>query len=133
MARARKRVRILHESHRRDAAATTDGLTAGGGTSRRVPRLLGLLAAISLVVSVALVLPVTDQAMLNAPGGPATTIGRVAGLAGTYLLLITLLLIGRIPLIEEGPRARAGEAPPGGRCLQHLEAAESGQPSAARR
>ena len=65
-----------------------------GGPSRLVPRLLGLLVAIGLVVSVALVLPVTDQAMLNAPGGPATTIGRVAGLAGTYLLLISLLRSG---------------------------------------
>jgi predicted ferric reductase len=85
---------------RRDAVATNGGVTGGGGPSRLVPWMLGLLAAIGLVVSVALVLPVTDQAMLHAVGGPATTIGRVTGLAGTYLLLITLLLIGRIPLIE---------------------------------
>ena len=100
MTRAREGVHRMSEPRRRDAAATTDGLTTGDGPSRLVPWLLGLLAAIGLVVSVALVLPVTDQAMLNAPGGTATTIGRVAGLSGTYLLLITLLLIGRIPLIE---------------------------------
>lgn len=74
---------------------------ARGGRPSRLPlRLLGLAAAAGLVVSVALVLPVTDQGLLHAPGGPATTLGRIAGLAGTYLLLITLLLIGRIPLIE---------------------------------
>ncbi|HET6494459.1 MAG TPA: ferredoxin reductase family protein [Thermoleophilia bacterium] len=100
MPRARRRVRRSDEPRSREAAATTNGLATGDGPTRLVPWLLGVLAAIGLVISVALVLPVTDQAILNAPSGPATTIGRVAALAGTYLLLITLLLIGRIPLIE---------------------------------
>jgi hypothetical protein len=100
MTRARRAVRRSDEPRGRDANDTVDGVTTGGGPSRLVPWLFGILAAIGLVASVALVLPVTDQAMLNTPGGPATTIGRVAGLAGTYLLLITLLLIGRIPVIE---------------------------------
>ena len=100
MSRARRRVHRPNEPRNRETAAAAEGQATSGGPSRLVPWLLGLLAAIGLVVSVALVLPVTDQAMLNAAGGPATTIGRVAGLAGTYLLLITLLLIGRIPLIE---------------------------------
>jgi ferredoxin-NADP reductase len=100
MSRARRRVHRPNEPRNRETTAAAEGLATSGGPSRLVPWLLGLLTAIGLVVSVALVLPVTDQAMLNAAGGPATTIGRVAGLAGTYLLLITLLLIGRIPLIE---------------------------------
>ncbi len=68
--------------------------------SRLVVWLLAVLAAAGMAVSVGLVLPVTDQATLHAAGGQLTTLGRVAGLAGTYLLLITLLLIGRIPFIE---------------------------------
>src|SRR6202034_2767400 len=37
---------------------------------------------------------------LAADGGWTTFFGRLAGLTGTYLLLIMLLLVARIPLIE---------------------------------
>ncbi len=62
--------------------------------------LLGILAAIGMVVSVALVVPVETASVLAGPGGLLTAIGRVAGMAGTYLLLVTLLLIARIPAVE---------------------------------
>jgi predicted ferric reductase len=91
----------VNKTRRRDADAKPDAGAKGGGPSRVVPWLLAVLAAIGFVVSVALVVPVTDQTILNAPGGIATTVGRLTGMAGTYLLLITLLLIGRIPMVEE--------------------------------
>ncbi len=37
---------------------------------------------------------------LNAPGGWVTAGGRMAGLTGAYLLLLTVLLAGRIPIVE---------------------------------
>jgi predicted ferric reductase len=68
--------------------------------SRLWTRLLGFLAAVGLVVSVALVIPVTSAGAIAAAGGVLTLIGRVSAMAGTYLLLITLLLIARIPAVE---------------------------------
>jgi len=60
----------------------------------------GVLAAIGLFISVALVAPVTTMGELAAPGGVLIAVGRVTAMAGTYLMLVTLLLIARIPLIE---------------------------------
>jgi predicted ferric reductase len=63
-------------------------------------RAFGLLAAVGLGISVLLVLPLEKASVLAAPGGMLTAAGRVTALAGTYLMLVTLLLIGRIPAIE---------------------------------
>jgi predicted ferric reductase len=68
--------------------------------SRLVARLFGVFAAIGLFISVALVAPVTTLHDLAAPGGAFITIGRVTAMAGTYLMLVTLLLIARIPAVE---------------------------------
>ena len=37
---------------------------------------------------------------LAGPGGVLTAVGRVTAMSGTYLLLVTLLLIARIPAVE---------------------------------
>jgi predicted ferric reductase len=63
-------------------------------------RLFGWLAALGMVVSLALVLPVEKLSVLAASGGVLTALGRVTGLAGAYLMLVTLLLIARIPAVE---------------------------------
>jgi len=68
--------------------------------SRLWARLLGVLAAVGLFISVALVVPVESASVLAGPGGVLTAIGRVTAMAGTYLLLVTLLLIARIPAVE---------------------------------
>ena len=68
--------------------------------SRLWARLLGLLGAIGLFISIALVVPVTSAGALAAAGGVLTLVGRVTAMAGTYLLLVTLLLIARIPAVE---------------------------------
>jgi len=39
------------------------------------------------------VIPVTKMTELAAPGGALITVGRVTAMAGTYLMLVTLLLI----------------------------------------
>jgi len=63
-------------------------------------RLFGVLAAAGLFVSVALVAPITTMSELAAPGGVLIAVGRVSAMAGTYLMLVTLLLIARIPPLE---------------------------------
>ena len=74
---------------------------ASRGRSRRLlVRVLAVLGAIGLFVSVALVVPVTTVADLAGPGGALTAIGRVTAMSGTYLMLITLLLIARVPAVE---------------------------------
>jgi predicted ferric reductase len=55
---------------------------------------LGMGACVALAVTA------ETSSALSAPGGWATFGGRLAGLTGTYLLLIMLLLIARIPVIE---------------------------------
>jgi len=42
----------------------------------------------------------TSVGALRAPGGIATAVGQLFGLAGTYLLLVMLLLIARFPWVE---------------------------------
>ena len=52
------------------------------------------------IVSLALVAPTVSLHDLTVAGGLATDLGRVAGMVGTYLLMVTVLLIGRIPAVE---------------------------------
>ena len=52
-----------------------------------------------LVVGYGVRTQVTD--VLHGPGGLATTAGTAAALAGTYLCLICLVLIARVPLLEQ--------------------------------
>ena len=75
---------------------------ASQARSRRLlTRLLAVLAAIGLFVSVAIVAPVESASVLAGAGGVLIAVGRVAAMAGTYLLLVTLLLIARIPAVEQ--------------------------------
>ena len=69
-------------------------------SNRFLAKALGVLAAIGGLISVALVVPVTTASSLAGPGGLLTAVGRVTAMSGTYLLLITLLLIARIPAVE---------------------------------
>ena len=39
---------------------------------------------------------------LKAPGGVTTFVGQEAGLAGTYLMMLMLLLVARVPWLERG-------------------------------
>jgi len=41
-----------------------------------------------------------SRATLNAPGGVLDAVGRVSGLVGSYLMLIMLVLVARVPWIE---------------------------------
>lgn len=66
----------------------------------RAVRLLAGLAAIGLAITLGLGLSAESAGTFSAPGGPATALGRVSGLVGTYLLLIAVVLVARLPMLE---------------------------------
>ncbi|HZU80958.1 MAG TPA: ferredoxin reductase family protein [Acidimicrobiales bacterium] len=75
---------------------------------RRVPRrpwagapdLAATLVGLGMGAVIALAILSTSVGALRAPGGWATALGQLFGLVGTYLLLVMLLLIARIPAVE---------------------------------
>lgn len=90
----------MRQPARRDAQLARRRTAAAPRPRKFFARLFGVLAAIGLFVSVALVVPVTTMSELAAPGGALIAVGRFSAMAGTYLMLVTLLLIARIPPIE---------------------------------
>jgi len=66
-------------------------------------RSVGVVTAIAgLGLGLTIVMGVTSESWsaLNAAGGWLTAAGRMAGLIGTYLMLIVVLLAGRVPIVE---------------------------------
>ncbi len=67
---------------------------------RRFVDLCAGLAGLGLGAVVAAVLAGESRASLAAPGGPLIAAGRLAGFTGTYLLLIMVVLVARVPWLE---------------------------------
>jgi len=67
---------------------------------RTAPRLLAGLAGVGFAVTLGLAASTESAGTLSAPGGPATALGRLAGLVGTYLMLIAVVLVARLPALE---------------------------------
>ncbi len=59
-----------------------------------------VVVGIGLGISVGLALTAETSAEFHAPGGPATFLGSLTGLVGTYLALVMVLLVSRIPFVE---------------------------------
>ncbi|MHB1711646.1 MAG: ferredoxin reductase family protein [Acidimicrobiales bacterium] len=59
-----------------------------------------VLAGIGLVLAFASAIGVETGRELSLPGGVATFIGSITGLVGTYLALLMVLIVSRIPAIE---------------------------------
>lgn len=59
-----------------------------------------VLAGTGLGATTALAIVDETAGQLRAPGGPATFLGSLTGLVGTYLALMMVLLVSRIPVIE---------------------------------
>src|SRR6202043_3149124 len=59
-----------------------------------------ILAGLGFGVSVGLAVTAESWQQLALRGGVATFLGNLTGLAGTYLALIMVLLVSRIPAIE---------------------------------
>jgi predicted ferric reductase len=70
---------------------------------RPAPRAVNVIAALSglgLGATIALGLSAETWSAVNASGGWATAVGRMAALIGAYLMLIVVLLAGRVPVVE---------------------------------
>lgn len=67
---------------------------------RWAPNAAALATGLGLGSATALPLTQVAAHSLTAPGGLAALAGKVAGMAGTYLLLVTVLLAARIPALE---------------------------------
>jgi predicted ferric reductase len=63
-------------------------------------RIALLAAGLGLGSTIALTFTAESASQLSAPGGLATFAGSLTGLTGTYLALIMVLLVSRIPAIE---------------------------------
>lgn len=63
-------------------------------------RIALLAAGLGLGITTALTFTAESASQLSAPGGRATFVGSLTGMVGTYLALIMVLLISRIPVIE---------------------------------
>ena len=66
----------------------------------RAVRWLAALTGAGLLVTLALAVATESAASLSAPGGIATALGRLAGLLGTYLMLVAVVLVGRLPALD---------------------------------
>ena len=67
------------------------------------PRVLNIAVAVVAVgfgVTSGMAFTATSRAQLAAPGGVNMFLGNLTGLAGTYLALIMVLLVSRIPFVE---------------------------------
>ena len=62
-------------------------------------RITLLVAGAGLGATTALTFTAETAGQLRAPGGPATFAGSLTGMTGTYLALMMVLLISRIPVI----------------------------------
>lgn len=58
------------------------------------------LAGLGFGAVVAAVITSESRGALTAPGGQLTAVGRMAGFTGTYLLLIMVVLVARVPWLE---------------------------------
>jgi len=69
-------------------------------SQRHGPDVAAVAVGLGLGASVALPLSHATGAAIRAPGGAATLAGDVTAMAGTYLLLVMVLLAARIPALE---------------------------------
>jgi predicted ferric reductase len=73
---------------------------SGRAPQPRVTQALALLCGAGFGTVIALALSVEGRAALASPGGWAQAIGRVSAFTGSYLLLVMVVLIARLPWLE---------------------------------
>jgi len=82
------------------AAARRPASSGDGAPDRRWADLILVLLAAGFGVTVFLAISAESRGALAAPGGLSTALGRFAGLIGTYLLLLMVVLVSRLPVLE---------------------------------
>lgn len=91
---------VVQHRRRSGVAPTRFPDLAGARRRRWIGDLMGAIGIAGLVVVLALWLHDGGISALVAPGGVATGIGRVTGLVASYLLLLQVILMARIPWVE---------------------------------
>src|SRR5690349_13742212 len=66
----------------------------------RAVTVLAALAGVGLGLTIGFDVAVESARSLSAPGGWLTAAGRLTGMVGTYALLLSVLLVGRLPVLE---------------------------------
>jgi predicted ferric reductase len=79
------------------------GRAPSGAAPPRPALVKAALAVVGAGLGVTMALAVTAEtaSQLSAPGGRATFGGNITGLIGTYLALVMVLLVSRIPFVEQ--------------------------------
>ncbi|MBW4079462.1 MAG: hypothetical protein HIU84_13345 [Acidobacteria bacterium] len=76
------------------------GRRAGPAPIPWVADTLALVAGVGFGVVIALAISSESQSLLSSPGGWFDAVARVAALTGTYLMLVMIVLIARLPWLE---------------------------------
>lgn len=74
--------------------------TPGRGPQPRVTRVLEGAAGIGFGAAIAFALSVESHAALASAGGWAQAVGRVSAMSGSYLIIIMVILMARLPWLE---------------------------------
>ncbi|WP_344379018.1 ferredoxin reductase family protein [Agromyces tropicus] len=93
---------LVHDARHLERPSRPFGVAERGRAGRRLWRvdLLQALAVASVAIAVALFLSEGGATRFGDPGAALTSLGIIAGLAATDLVLVMLLLAARVPLIE---------------------------------
>ncbi len=67
---------------------------------RKAPNAFFVLVGLGLGIVIGITVNAESARAFSAPGGVAMELGRLAAMIGTYLLLVTVVLAGRLPVIE---------------------------------
>jgi predicted ferric reductase len=59
-----------------------------------------VVVTVGFAITLFLAVSAESSGALAAPGGVVTALGRLAGLTGTYLLLLMVVLVARLPVLE---------------------------------
>lgn len=94
------------------SSITFEPVTAGGGRRQASPSRPGprprpwtvdvatVVVGLGFGATVGAALTAETRSQLSGPGGPEIFLGSFTGLAGTYLALVMVLLVSRVPLVE---------------------------------
>ncbi len=77
-----------------------DNPRSAAAPDRRHGDAVSWLIGLGMGATIALGLRAESLSALHAAGGPATAAGRMTGLVGTYLLMVLVLLVSRLPALE---------------------------------
>ena len=90
----------VETSHRGKARRHTVVSRPGRAPRPVLAEILATLAGLGFGICLALAVTAETSKQFSAPGGLLMFLGNLTGLAGTYLALIMVLLISRIPAVE---------------------------------